>query len=142
MTYIPPIYETGRRTWSRRFEALMASRLAGDYEALTRVEAEARRQALRWLASESLTVLVEDPPRWESSGAGDSAIVFGFEVRHEAQTDDQLVRAVATALMNSMTLAGAGWPDPRAVARIAVEAVRDRGRLLPVPLDRPDGVPR
>jgi hypothetical protein len=135
-----PMYETGSFRFIRHFDQALLVRIAGDYQALTAFEDEFLRQAHREAVERSLTVLQAYPVKWHDIRAGERVLEVAFEVRHEPQANDKLIYDVYTRLARDRSLWALGAVDNIKIARAAVEAVRDLGRLTAT-APRPDGIP-
>jgi hypothetical protein len=135
-----PMYRIGRFDFTRIFDPELVARIAGDYQALTAFEEEFERQARREAASRSLTVLqVASPVKWRDYD-NRRLLQISFDVRHEPQADDKLIYDVYIRLSQDRSLWALGAVDNIKIARAAVEAVRDLGRLT-ASVPRPESIP-
>lgn len=136
-----PMYETGTWIFRKAFDPMLMHRLVDDPPLMARVEAELVRSAHLDAAEHSLTVLEESPPRWTEVEFLGSVCTIQMTVRHEPQTDDTLIYAVAQRIAQDRDLWGQQtMPSPPALAQAAVRAVRDLGRLTAA-APRPEGLP-
>jgi len=135
---IVPMYEVGAFDFVRVFDPLLLTRMAGDTQSMKAFEEEFERQARREAAERSLTVLqVASPLKWRDTPDGRKLLEIRFDVRHEPQADDALLRGVYLRVMANPRLRD----NPADLVRAVVEAVRDLGRLT-ASVPRPESIPK
>lgn len=141
-TEVVPLYRTGHYHLDRHFAGPQLAEIDADPELRESIEGELLRRAYREAANQSLTVLSEVHKGW--TDAGNHGRIYGIRlaVIHEPQTDDKLIYQVAARLYRDPDLWDQGpgvIPSEVAIARAALLAVRDLGRLT-ASAPRPGGV--
>lgn len=138
-----PLYQDGVFHFDRHFDPMTLDRLVGDDDQLSAIEAEQMRHAYRSAAEQSLTVLSEEHKGWTDVGERGRIYAIRLRVRHEPQALDRLIFQVSQRLARDPELWSQGpsvIPSPVLLARAAVLAVRDLGRLTAA-VPRPESLP-